>query len=203
MRSLGGPCTDRYGRGEIGTVFIITLIPRSTTDTYTLQMFGVVDTQSEINFNDGTYDFIGGNTGWAGFVPDGQRFDEAPVGDGSDDLLLTPVDAGTSINGNANAAGVSGGTGQGSGGLSIGTNEGIRLDFVNDLIGDPAGGDYPANSDFEFSDHYNANGAAVTFGGINVGSAAARFTAIAIPTLSEGLWERMVWVMEPRKPSPP
>ena len=160
----------------IGTVFIITLIP-GATDTYTLQMFGVVDSQSAINFNDGTYDFVGGNTGWAGFVPDGQRFDEVPAPDGSDDLLLTPVGAGTSINGNANAAGVSGGTGPGSGGLSIGTNEGIRLDFVNDLTGDPAGGDFPANSDFVFEDHYEANGAAVTFGGINTGSAAARFTA--------------------------
>ena len=63
------------------------------------------------------------------------------------------------------------------GGLGIGTGEGIRLDFVNDLTGNPAGGDFPANSDFVFSDHYDANGAAVTIGGINAGSAAARFTA--------------------------
>ena len=64
-------------------------------------------------------------------------------------------------------------------GLFIGTNEGIRLDFVNDLTGNPAGsGDYvPANADFVFADHYEVNGAAVSFGGINVGSAAARFTA--------------------------
>ena len=35
----------------------------------------------------------------------------------------------------------------------------------------------PANADFVFADHYEVNGAAVSFGGINVGSAAARFTA--------------------------
>ena len=177
--SLGGLLLTATAGGN--TVFTITLNPdgslANSNDTYTLNMTGIVDTQSEINFNDGTYDFTGGNTGWGGFVPDGQGFGQTPVSDGSDDLLLTPVGAGTSINGNANAAGVSGGTGPGSGGLFIGTNEGIRLDFVNDLTGDPAGGDFPANSDFVFLDHYDANGAAVTIGGVNTGSAAARFTA--------------------------
>ena len=65
-------------------------------------------------------------------------------------------------------------------GLHIGTGEGIRLDYVNDLTGNPAGSggfDNPANRDFVFADHYEVNGAAVSFGGINVGSAAARFTA--------------------------
>ena len=72
-------------------------------------MSGIVDTESTINFNDGTYDFTGGNTAWAGFVPNGQQFGGTPVPDGSDDLLLTPVGVGTTINGNANSAGVSGG----------------------------------------------------------------------------------------------
>ena len=65
-------------------------------------------------------------------------------------------------------------------GLGIGSGEAIRLDFVNDLTGNPAGSggfDDPANRDFVFADHYEVNGAAVSFGGINVGSAAARFTA--------------------------
>ena len=62
-------------------------------------------------------------------------------------------------------------------GIFIGTNEGIRLDFVNDLTGNPAGGDFPANADFVFADHYEVNGAAVTFGGLNLVSATARFTA--------------------------
>ena len=162
------------------TVFTITLNPdgnlAGANDTYTLNMSGIVDTQSTINFNDGTYDFTGGNTAWAGFVPNGQQFGGTPVPDGSDDLLLTPVGAGTTINGNANSAGVSGG----GNGQQIGTDEGIRLDFVNDLTGNPAGSggfDNPANRDFVFADHYEVNGAAVSFGGINIGSAAARFTA--------------------------
>ena len=111
------------------TVFTITLNPdgslASTNDTYTLNMSGTVDTQSTINFNDGTYNFTGGNTAWAGFVPNGQQFGGTPVPDGSDDLLLTPVGAGTTINGNANSAGVSGG----GNGQQIGTGEGIRLDY--------------------------------------------------------------------------
>ena len=53
-------------------------------------MSRIVDTESTINFDDGTYDFTGGNTAWAGFVPNGQQFGETPVPDGSDDLLLTP-----------------------------------------------------------------------------------------------------------------
>ena len=56
----------------------------------------------------------------------------------------------------------------------------IRLDYVNDLTGNPAGSggfDNPANRDFVFADHYEVNGASVSFGGINIGSAAARFTA--------------------------
>ena len=35
----------------------------------------------------------------------------------------------------------------------------------------------PLNRDFVFADHYEVNGAVVSFGGINAGSAAARFTA--------------------------
>ena len=124
-----------------------------------------------------THDFTGGNTAWAGFVPNGQGFGQTPVPDGSDDLLLTPAGVGTTINGNANAAGVSGGSGSG---LGIGSGEAIRLDYVNDLTGNPAGSggfDDPPNRDFVFADHYEVNGALVSIGGINAGSAAARFTA--------------------------
>ena len=137
---------------------------------------GIVDTQSTINFNGGTYNFTGGNTAWAGFVPIGQQFGGTPIADGSHDLLLTPVGAGTTINGNANSAGISGG----GNGQQIGTGEGIRLDYVKDLTGNPAGSggfDDPANRDFVFANHYEVNGASVSIGGINVGSAAARFTA--------------------------
>ena len=95
-------------------------------------MSGIVDTESTINFDEGTHDFTGGNTAWAGFVPNGQGFGQTPAPDGSDDLLLTPGGVGTTINGNANAAGVSGGGGSG---LGIGSGEAIRLDYVNDLTG--------------------------------------------------------------------
>ena len=84
--------------------------------------------------------------------------------------------------------------------IHIGTGEGIRLDFVNDLTGDPAGsGGYnvPANRDFVFADHYEVNGAAVSFGGINIGSAAARFTA---KDDTDG--RTMPWTMELWIPSP-
>ena len=125
-------------------------------------------------------------------MPNGQGFGQTPVPDGSDDLLLTPAGVGTTINGNANAAGVSGGSGSG---LGIGSGEAIRLDYVNDLTGNPAGSggfDDPANRDFVFADHYEVNGAAVSFGGINVGSAAARFTAKDDPDRGE----TMSWAME-------
>ena len=146
-----------------------------------------------------THDFTGGNTAWAGFVPNGQGFGQTPVPDGSDDLLLTPAGVGTTINGNANAAGVSGGSGSG---LGIGSGEAIRLDYVNDLTGNPAGSggfDDPLNRDFVFADHYEVNGAVVSFGGINVGSAAARFTAKDDPDALG----TMLWAMEPWIPSPP
>ena len=155
------------------TVFTITLNPDGSlanpNDTYTINMTGTVDTQSEINFNNGTYNFTGGNNPWTGFVPNGQQSGGTPIPDGSDDLLVTPAGTGTSINGNANSVGISGG----SSGQQIGSGEAIRLDYVNDLTGNPAG----SGNDFVFADHYEVNGAAVSFGGINVGSAAARFTA--------------------------
>src|SRR5262249_37997098 len=55
----------------------------------------------------------------------------------------------------------------------IGSGEAIRVDYVNDLTGNPA-----ASGGFAFEDHYVVNGAAVSFGNI-AGSktAAARFTA--------------------------
>ena len=151
-----------------------------------------------INFNDGTFDFTGGNTAWAGFVPIGQEFGGTPVPDGSDDLLLTPAAQEPQSTETrmrlVSAVAVAG--------LNIGSGEAIRLDFVNDLTGNPAGsGGYndPANRDFVFADHYEVNGAVVSFGGINVGSAEARFTAKDDP---DGPMGTMLWAMELRIPSP-
>ena len=41
----------------------------------------------------------------------------------------------------------------------------------------PQVGDFPANADFVFAGHYEVNGAAVTFGGLNLVPGTARFTA--------------------------
>jgi hypothetical protein len=142
-----------------GVVFVVTLTPdnvaASGDDTYTIQMFGTVDGgASAIDFNSDTYNFVGGNAPWAGF---------SSIEEDSRDLLLTPTGpSGQTINGNANEAGVSG-QGAGGGGNEIGLNEGMRLDFVIDLIGDPNGaGGYQGNplvtQDHTFDGHYDVNG---------------------------------------------
>ena len=51
------------------------------------------------------------------------------------DVLVTPTGAATTINGTANSIGA----GNASGGQNIGQTEGVRFDFVEDLIGNPAG----------------------------------------------------------------
>ena len=169
------------GTAAGNTVFTITLNPdgslAGTTDTYTLNMSRIVDTESTINFNGGTYNFTGGNTAWAGFVPIGQQFwRDTRCGRQRRPL----ADAGRRGNHNQWKREFGWCLGGGGNGQQIGTGEGIRLDYVNDLTGDPAGsGGYNdlANRDFVFADHYEVNGAVVSFGGINIGSSAARFTA--------------------------
>jgi large repetitive protein len=151
------------------TVFTVTLDPAAATPSYSVQMFATVDSITTINFNDGSYDFLGGNDPWAGFVPVGQnpnRPGGVPIDDNSSDLLLTPFGAtGSAINGTANSAGVTGG----GAGQNIGTGEGIRLDYVSDLRGNPAGtpANYqgnPAQQDHVFDNHVPTNNASVRFG---------------------------------------
>ncbi|MBN7775103.1 VWA domain-containing protein [Nitratireductor aquimarinus] len=167
--SAGGTVlTAKVGGAGGATVFTVTLDPAG--GTYTVDMDRPVDAFTQVDFDPGIYDFVGGNDPWAGFVPNGQDGSAqsgSPVDDNSRDLLLTPIGAsGSSINGNANSAGVGG---SGSSGQNIGAGEGIRLDFVHDLTGDPAGApaDYQGNvgqQDHLFDGHYTVNGAAVTFG---------------------------------------
>ena len=143
------------------SVFVLTLNP--ATATYTVDMNATVDSITTINFSSAAYDFVGGNGAWAGFVPDGQGFGDSPANDNSQDLLLTPIGTATTINGNANSAGAGGG----AGGQNIGAGEGVRLDFILDLGGNPAGsGGYSvaSNQDHTFDDHYIANGASLKFG---------------------------------------
>ncbi|MBO6946324.1 Ig-like domain-containing protein, partial [Altererythrobacter sp.] len=164
-------------------VFEIILDPDGVNDDkYVVEISAPLDALTDVNFNDGTYDFLGGNDPWAGFVPSGQSpfvpGGGSYVDDGSLDLLLTPFGEdpstgvsngqGDAINGNANSAGTTGG----GAGQNIGTGEGIRLDFVIDLEGDPAksgggGANYDgavSQQDHSFSGHYEVNGASVSFG---------------------------------------
>ncbi|TDH35213.1 calcium-binding protein, partial [Pseudohoeflea suaedae] len=137
-------------------VYTVTLDP--TTATYDVDMNRPVDAFTNINFNDGSYNFVGGNDPWAGFVTNAVN--------GSRDLLLTPI-TGNSVNGTANSAGI--GSNGNTGGNAIGSTESIRLDFVYDLTGNPAGtpADYDGNirqHDHSFDGHYLVNGATVRFG---------------------------------------
>ncbi|WP_421872897.1 beta strand repeat-containing protein [Nitratireductor rhodophyticola] len=163
----GTVLTGKIGGAGGTTVFTVTLDPAN--GTYSVDMDGTVDAFTQVDFDPGIYDFVGGNDPWAGFVPNGQDGNApggSPVDDNSRDLLLTPIGAsGKSINGNAISAGVGGG----ASGQNIGAGEGIRLDFVHDLTGNPAGtpANYqgnPAQRDHLFDGHYTVNGAAVSFG---------------------------------------
>jgi Ca2+-binding RTX toxin-like protein len=125
-----------------------------SNDTYTVTMYGKVDTLINIDFNDMIgYQFYGGNASWAGFG--------TADNDNSADLLLTPINSGVSsgtVNTNANEGGIDNN--------SLGSGEAMRLDFVTDLAGTPVNGkDYSvlANQTHEFEGHYTTNGASARF----------------------------------------
>ncbi|MCM3417820.1 DUF5801 repeats-in-toxin domain-containing protein [Sphingopyxis alaskensis] len=149
-------------------VFIITLQPAGSPDQYRVEIIRPIDSVQTVDFNDGGYNFVGGNGSWAGFTQPGDN--------NSQDLLLTPmtngVDGGT-VNTNANEGGISGGN-------SVGSNEAMRVDFVIDLTGSPASGqDYGvlANQNHAFDAHYTANGASALFTAINPGTSSVRIVA--------------------------
>jgi hypothetical protein len=143
------------------SVFVITLDP--STGTYSIDMNATVDTTTFVDFNDGGFNFVGGNDEWAGFIPVGETVG-APIDNNSRDLLLTPQ-INHQFDGSINTSANSGGVGSGA---SVGedTNqpETFRIDFVTDLRGDPnsvGGGDYDTLSkrDHVFDGHYTVNGA--------------------------------------------
>ncbi|PSS59656.1 hypothetical protein C6558_37340 [Ensifer sp. NM-2] len=144
-----------------------------SNDSYGVTMYGKVDSASNVNFNGGSYAFSGGNTNWVGFVPNGQI--NSPQNDDSPDLLITPIgDDAKRINGTANSVGVSGG----DGGQKIGSDEGVRLNFVSDLTGTPTATNYNSVSPgHTFDEHYLVNGASVKFGSIGNGRSTAVFVA--------------------------
>ncbi len=152
------------------TIFIVVLDTdgslATANDTYIVELFKPVDGgASTIDFSGGDFDFVGGNDPWAGFVPSGQGPSDTPVDDDSQDLLLTPIVNGMD-GGTINSSAISGGVGSGN---SVGADEGVRIDFVVDLTGDPQKnsnpGDYSnaANRDHVFDGHYTTNGATAVF----------------------------------------
>src|SRR4029079_14800601 len=138
----------------------------TASDTYTVQMLGRVDSATHIDFDSGSYNFVGGNDSWAEFIPVGETVGN-PIDNNSPDLLLTP--AVNHLNASSiNTSGNSGGVGSGQSVGSVGNlPETFRVDFVTDLSGDPAGSpaNYgnPNNRDHVFDGHYTVNGSSADF----------------------------------------
>ena len=138
------------------------------SDTYTVQMLGLVDSATHIDFDSGGYNFTGGNDSWAGFIPANETVAN-PIDNNSPDLLLTPAVNHQNAS-SINTSGTSGGVGSGQSVGSVGNlPETFRVDFVTDLRGDPAGSpaNYgnPANRDHVFDGHYTVNGSNTDFSG--------------------------------------
>ncbi|MBY6015526.1 VCBS domain-containing protein [Qipengyuania gaetbuli] len=161
--SADGTVLTAVKAGTTTEVFTITLDPDSADDMYVLDLSLPLDATSNIDFNGGGYNFVGGNGSWAGFNQPGTT--------GSLDVLLTPtqgnnVDSST-VNTNANEGGIGSGN-------SVGTGEAMRVDFVIDLAGSPKNGaDYSilANQNHSFAGHYDVNGASALFTQISGGTA--------------------------------
>ena len=181
--------------GDFGTgtkIFEITLNPDgslgTSSDTYTVTLFGLVDGgASVVNFDpDAGFDFTGGNRSWVGFF--------TGTDDDSQDLLLTPIRNGVNF-GTVNTTADAGGVNNAFVGENSNLPEALRVDFVTDVrqdsgvIGDlsdddhtvgfgESGADYSdvANRDHNFDGHYIANGAFATFQ-INSGTTKLQITA--------------------------
>jgi large repetitive protein len=143
--------------GTAGTtsIFVVTLLPGS--NQYSVDMNGVVDSLTTIDFGSGGYDFVGGNTEWNRFAPTGEPL--TGTNNDSKDILLTPEIGGLN-DGSINTSALAGGVGDGA---SVGGTEIFRVDFVTDVRGDPGstgGGDYDnaAKRDHVFDGHYTTNG---------------------------------------------
>ncbi|KUE79955.1 hypothetical protein ATO46_17385 [Aeromonas schubertii] len=138
------------GSTGVGTVFTVVLNPAN--GTYAVNMVGSVDGgHTSVDFSNAGYDFVGGNTAWAGFV--------TAANDDSKDLLLTPMGDGT-----VNTTATTGGIG---GGASVGSGEAMRVDFVIDLAGSPSSGGSgyldSSTHNHSFDGHYDVNGGSALF----------------------------------------
>jgi VCBS repeat-containing protein len=138
-------------------VFTVELSPSGNPDDYSFTLHKAVDGGvSGFNTELGSWDFQGGNTDFA-FYTDLSGSDLPSV-------LLTPTGiSGERINGTASEAGVTG-QGSGGGGQNIGLNEGIRVDYVENVGGTPTQTAYDEGSPAHtFDDHVVVNGAEATF----------------------------------------
>ncbi|MEP7115356.1 MAG: hypothetical protein ABI862_18990, partial [Ilumatobacteraceae bacterium] len=167
LNTEGTVITATKGMGGAAVFTIALDNPATTDDMYTVTILQKLDSVNTVDFNDGGYNFVGGNGAWAGFTQ--------PAVANSDDVLLTPVtngvDAGT-VNTNANEGGVSDGN-------SVKSGEAIRVDFVKDLTGSPQNGqDYsnPANQNHAFTAHYSVQSASALITSVS-GSTSVKITA--------------------------
>ncbi|WP_236663709.1 retention module-containing protein [Aeromonas jandaei] len=152
------------GSTAAGTIFSVVLNPGN--GTYAVNMVGAVDGgTTTVSFDSLGYDFVGGNTAWAGFV--------TAANDNSRDLLLTPIGDGT-VNTTASTGGI-------GGGASVGSGEAMRVDFVIDLAGTPSSGGSgyldASKRNHSFDGHYNVNGGSALFTGIKAGGSSVMVVA--------------------------
>jgi VCBS repeat-containing protein len=164
--------------GKAGATKIFTVTLNTATSQYSVDMDGKIDATAIIDFNNGLYNFVGGNNSWSEFIPLAESVG-APIDNNSKDLLLTPSVNGapsSTINSTANTGGI-------GGGASVGATETFRVDFVTDLRGNPAdgAGDYgtAGNRDHVFDGHYTVNGASALFK--SSGGSSVKITAFDDP----------------------
>ncbi len=135
-------------------------------DTYSFTLYQQVDGGvGEFNTSTGSWAISGGNTNYVYYTD--------TSGNDLPSILITPTEGAVKVNTTANGVGASGsGPGQ-----DIGSGEAIRVDYVENVTGDPVQKDYdPALADFSFDTHLLVNGAIATFF-INNGTSKVRIEA--------------------------
>jgi hypothetical protein len=133
----------------------------AANDTYSFTLHRPIDGgQTTFTVLDAGYQFNGGNDPYA-------YFNDTITNDmdGDQDVLLTPMVGGVSA-GTMNTSNIAGGVGSGN---SVGPNEGVRVDYVYGIAGNPSknvsSSDYsiPANQDHTFDGHNTVLGASAVF----------------------------------------